>query len=345
MKELKFNSEIKTINNIHQIKIDIPWDVKFVCVYLYKIKEKFVLFDAGLGIGNWPKIFFSSLKKLNISPKDITHCFISHSHLDHIGLIGKLKRKNPHIKILMHDITHQKLKLENDPEKSEKLEEETETTIKEMIQYGITKKQGDILTQYFLKWPRMKSYHKPDIILHDNDEIEIQDTTFKVIWTPGHSLGHICLFDTKKKYLFSGDHILSRITPHIGLFIVNKSIKEKYQQYNFTNVLELYLKSLERIRKLHPKIIFPAHQEIIRDPLKRISDIQAHHKQRLHEIKSLIKNNPMSPYEISKIHFGDLDEINSFLALSEVLAHLRFLRAKGEVKTERTNKIIRFYSQ
>ncbi len=344
MKELKFTSEIKTIDNVHQIKIDVPFDVKFVCVYLYKIKEDFILFDAGLGIGNWPKIFFSSLKKLNISSKQIQYCFISHSHLDHIGLIGKLKRKNPHIKILMHDITHQNLKWENDPENSEKLEKETEKTIKKMGQYGITKKQRDIITQYFLKWPRLKRYYEPDVILLDDDEIKIHDTKFRVIWTPGHSMGHICLFDTKKKYLFSGDHILSRITPHIGLFIVNKNIKEKYQQYNFNNILELYLKSLERIRNLNPKIIFPAHQEIIRDPLKRIRAIQAHHKQRLHEIKSLIKSNPMSPYEISKIHFGDLDEINSFLALSEVLAHLRFLQDKGEVKTETHNKVIRFYS-
>jgi glyoxylase-like metal-dependent hydrolase (beta-lactamase superfamily II) len=344
VKELKFTSELKTIENVHQIKIDIPWDVKFVCVYLYKIKENYILFDAGLAFGNWPKLFFSSLKKLDISPNKITHCFISHSHLDHIGLIGKLKRKNPHIKILMHDITHQQLKWENDPENSEKLEKDTEKTIQKMSQYGITKKQGKILAQYFLKWPRMKRYHKPDVILHDDDEIEIQNTTLRVIWTPGHSLGHICLFDTNKKYLFSGDHILSRITPHIGLFIVNKSIKEQYQEYDFNNILELYLKSLKKIYKLKPKIIFPAHQEIIRDPMKRISDIQAHHKQRLHEIKSVIKNNPMSPYEISKIHFGDLDEINSFLALSEVLAHLRFLKAKGEVKIEKSNKVIQFYS-
>jgi glyoxylase-like metal-dependent hydrolase (beta-lactamase superfamily II) len=312
-------------------------------VYLYNIDNDYVLFDAGLNMGNWPDLFFTSLDKLNISPKNITHCFISHSHLDHIGLIGKLKEKHPNIKIAMHDIVDRKLRWETNPENFEKFKEQVKQKVYEVRHYGISEKQGELLTKFFLKWPRLKNYYKPDLVLHDRDEININNTSLKVIWTPGHSLGHICLFDSKNNYLFSGDHILSRITPHIGIFIINQEIRDLYNQYDFSNILRIYLDSLERIYDLSPNIIFPAHQEIIYNPLKRIKEIQAHHQERMAEISQVIKNNPMSLYKIAQIHFGELDEMNTYLAISEVLAHLRFLVEEGKVEKKQEYNRTLFY--
>ena len=103
-----------------------------------------------------------------------------------------------------------------------------------------------------------------------------------------------------------------------------------------------YLDSLEKIDSLGPKIIFPAHQEIIYNPHERIHQIKEHHQNRLKEILSLIKENPMTAYKISQIHFGeDLDEMNSYMALSEVLGHLFYLEAEGKVnKIEKNGKIL-----
>ncbi|TXT64541.1 MAG: Hydroxyacylglutathione hydrolase [Promethearchaeota archaeon] len=196
----------------------------------------------------------------------------------------------------------------------------------------------------FLTWPQLKKYYPPDIILHDNYEFEIENGKFKVIWTPGHALGHTCLFEKNRKYLFSGDHILSRITPHIGVFIINPMIKEKDSEYNFHNILKLYLNSLKRIDQLKPEIIFPAHQELIYSPEKRIKQIQEHHQRRLKEIYELIENKPISPVSIAKQHFGDLDDINSFLALSEVLAHLFYLEEQEKVKKISEDNIAKYYA-
>ncbi len=94
-----------------------------------------------------------------------------------------------------------------------------------------------------------------------------------------------------------------------------------------------YLRSLDVISDLNPKIILPAHQDIIYNPQERIQEIKAHHEKRLQDILSLIENKPMTPFEISKIHFGnDLDDINSFLALSEVLGHLIYLENQEIIK-------------
>jgi hydroxyacylglutathione hydrolase len=46
---------------------------------------------------------------------------------------------------------------------------------------------------------------KPDLYLKENDKIKIGDTVLKVILTPGHSQGSICLLGNK--FIFTGDTI------------------------------------------------------------------------------------------------------------------------------------------
>lgn len=46
---------------------------------------------------------------------------------------------------------------------------------------------------------------KADKYLADNDEFEIEDIKFKVIYTPGHADGSICLYNSQQNMLFSGD--------------------------------------------------------------------------------------------------------------------------------------------
>ncbi|MFX1340878.1 MAG: MBL fold metallo-hydrolase [Promethearchaeota archaeon] len=334
-----FKSEINEIENVYQIKITVPWAVKYVCVYIFKIDDSYVMFDAGLDMGNWPKLFFSALDKIGISMKEIDYCFISHEHTDHTGLMRQCKRINPNIQIMMSEAAHETLKWETDPENYKDLVQSAKEMVQQVIKYGMDENKGKRLIDWFTMWPKLRKYIEPDKLLHDGDEISFKTNKLKVIWTPGHALGHICVFNNNKRYLFSGDHILSRITPHIGNFLVNPELSEKY---DFEDILKHYLHSLDRIDELNPKIIFPAHQEIIYDPHKRIQEIKSHHDRRLSEISSVIKDNPLTPYKISLLHFGnDLDEMNSFLALSEVMGHLIYLENKNQVKRiEKNNKIL-----
>ncbi|MFX0178178.1 MAG: MBL fold metallo-hydrolase [Candidatus Hodarchaeota archaeon] len=334
--------EVNKINGVYQIKIPVPFPVKYVCLYLFELNGKNILIDSGLNMGNWKKKFFSALEELNISIQNINYCIITHIHTDHMGLVKILKQKNSGLKILMHDITHELLKWETNNVNMKELEQEARIMANQLIKYGISEEQGDRIVQFFTYWPQFLQYQEPDLVVHDGDTLF---ENLSIIWTPGHSFGHICIFDKERKYLFSGDHILSRITPHIGNFIIPKDMAEKYKDYDFNNILKHYLTSLEKIDNLDPKIIFPAHQEIIYNPHERIQQIKEHHKKRLNEISMVIKNNPLTAYKISQIHFGaDLDEMNSYMALSEVLGHLIYLKAEDKVKTLEKNGKILYYS-
>lgn len=71
-----------------------------------------------------------------------------------------------------------------------------------------------------------------DSRLNDNDLIHLGDTEFKVIHTPGHTKGGICLYSEEEKMLFSGDTMFrgawGRIDLPTGSFDnIIKSIAEK----------------------------------------------------------------------------------------------------------------------
>lgn len=334
-----FKAELNIIEGVYRFKIEVPYDVKFVCVYLFKLGNKNILVDAGLDFRQWSKAFFALLEKARISMSEIDYCIISHHHLDHIGLLKKFKQKNPQMQILMHAVTNKIMQRESD---GSELKTDAEQIMKRMVKFGLSEVIGKKMMRWFSMWPKLRKYYAPDKIFHDGDEIQIGKSKIKIIWTPGHSLGHICVFDPVHEHLFAGDHILSRITPHIGNFHVDTLLEE---QFNFENILAHYLKSLDRIDNLNPKIIFPAHQDVIYNPHERILEIKDHHQNRLNEISRIIKDTPMTPFEISQIHFGtDLDPINAFLALNETVSHLIYLEHQGKVRRIEKNTCYHFYS-
>jgi glyoxylase-like metal-dependent hydrolase (beta-lactamase superfamily II) len=333
----KVKSVIDEIDGVYRIKIEVPFQVKFVSLYLFKLDDQYILIDAGFNSPAWKKKFLQEINTIGLGIEDIDICIITHNHLDHIGLIQEFKRKNPNLKIIMHNITNKILEWETDKSKKEEIEKKAINISLEMKKYGLSEEERLRIVQFFTFWPSLRKHQTPDKIVYDGDKL-LND--LEIIWTPGHSFGHICVFDAKRKYLFSGDHILSRITPHIGNFVIPDFLADEYADYNFKNVFEQYLQSLDRIDNLNPKIIFPGHQDIIYNPHERINAIKEHHTNRLNDISNVIKNNPLTPRKISQIHFGeDLDEINSFMALSEVLGHLFYLEDLGKIdKLEKNGK-------
>lgn len=346
MFKVDLKSEITEIdNNVIRFKINFPISfegLNFVCMYLLKIDGSNVLIDGGLNLGDWKNKFFSALEKFNISVKNIDYCIVTHDHIDHIGLIKILKHKNPNMQILMHKITHELIKWDTDVKNEAEVKRIAVELADQMMTYGMSEEQGEKIVHFYTNWRKMTPYHKPDRILNDNDEILFDSNKLKIIWTPGHAAGHICIFDVNNRYLFSGDHILSRITPHIGSFMLNPLLKK---EYDLTNILDYYLTSLDKIDKLDAKIIFPAHQEVIYNPHERISEIKKHHDNRLYEISNVIKNNPLTPFRVSQIHFGEkLSDINTLLGISEVISHLIYLEVQGKVQRFEKNGVIHFVS-
>lgn len=86
----------------------------------------------------------------------------------------------------------------------------------------------------------------PAKVLDDHALIDLGDRKIEVLHTPGHSPGHLCFWDEKRGYLFTGD-------------LVYKDILFAY--YPSTDP-EAYLSSLEKIASLPVKKVYPAHHSL-----------------------------------------------------------------------------------
>lgn len=101
-------------------------------------------------------------------------------------------------------------------------------------------------------------------LLREGDPIEIGDFSFRCIETPGHSPGHTCLYEPKRKILISGDHILSDITPNITIWP------------EMQDSLQKYLASFRMVCNLGVKLVLPGHRSIMDDLKGRIKALQEH---------------------------------------------------------------------
>ncbi|MBF0227172.1 MAG: MBL fold metallo-hydrolase [Desulfobacterales bacterium] len=101
------------------------------------------------------------------------------------------------------------------------------TGAKLLIHKNDAKRMNDIMNFLFIKLLGGKKSPPPDILLKDGDELEIGSVKLKVIHTPGHTKGSICLYTEGN--IFTGDTLFEGCIGKPGLSIKTliKSIKEK----------------------------------------------------------------------------------------------------------------------
>src|SRR5260370_10113982 len=96
------------------------------------------------------------------------------------------------------------------------------------------------------------------------ETLEMGRRQLRVEWTPGHSPGHICLYEQGEKLLFAGDHMLPELTPNIGL-----------HPQSTPDPLHEYLDGLKRMAAYEPRLILPAHGRPFTDAARRVATLGA----------------------------------------------------------------------
>lgn len=99
-------------------------------------------------------------------------------------------------------------------------------------------------------FPGGPSSREVDRELTDGEELNFGEITLKVIHTPGHTRGHIALYEPQASILFSGDIDLSPFGPWYG---------------NARSDLEEFVASINRLIELNPRLLVTSHAGIISD--------------------------------------------------------------------------------
>jgi glyoxylase-like metal-dependent hydrolase (beta-lactamase superfamily II) len=166
----------------------------------------------------------------------------------------------------------------------------------------------------------------PDREVKGGESIKVGDFDLQVVWTPGHSPGHICFYEPNRKILFSGDHILPTITPNVSMHTQSHG-----------SPLGDYIRSLEIVDALDVEYCYPAHEFGILDLKKRVKEIYVHHEERLIEMLHCVDRGGSTAWEVAgrvKWATGMLADFEPFMqraAVGETMSHLEFLWEQGKL--------------
>ncbi len=316
----------EVMDRFYRIEVPLPNSpLKELNSYVIKADDRNLIIDTGF---NRTACFEAMQEGIHALDIDLsrTDFLITHMHADHSGLVTRLATETSAIYFSRIDA---QVYLD-------------EGIWESMIDYaGINGFPADELIKALQNHPGFKYSAKtiPALtLIGDNDLIEIGNYRFQCISTPGHTQGHICLYETEKKVLISGDHILFDITPHIESW--------SYQ----VNSLRNYIDSLDKVYDLPVDIVLPGHRSFFSDLKGRIDELKQHHKDRADEVVDVMGKETKTAYEIAAGMTWDIDcetwELfpiaQKWFATGEAIAHLRFLESEERIHRNTDKEVITF---
>ncbi|MDY0404224.1 MBL fold metallo-hydrolase [Virgibacillus sp. 179-BFC.A HS] len=299
--------------DIHKLVITFPGGMGSVNSYLIKGKQGYTVIDTGMysneAIENWKRILETGIS--------IEKVVLTHTHQDHIGL-AKWFQQEVGVPVIV-----------------------SELGVAEMRKYrsgGVIARIANLVATH--GGPNISVKMDEDSFIYDfqsNDtfqnhqQIKLGDDLYEAIWTPGHAPDHFCFYNADKKIMIAGDHILKDISPVIGLWEGKEA-----------NPLKDYFPALERMENYPAKIALPGHGEPIENLEERARQIHIRHHHRLEEVLEIIKNRPMSAYDVCQTVYGTMHirlQLSSFMA---TLTRLLYLEAEGKVERMEKNGVVVF---
>jgi glyoxylase-like metal-dependent hydrolase (beta-lactamase superfamily II) len=315
--------------DIWKITLPIPFPLRTVNVYALVGDDGWALVDAGIGMPDSRAAFWAGLEHVGLSLDKLRTMVLTHHHPDHIGLSAELYEQSG-ATVLMHPIDEAGVQIiwtGTMPERFNSVSQFFRQHGLPPTDFWFTQVDPVVMRNIIRVPP-----HEAITLVEDGEEIELVGERYRVIWTPGHSDGHICLFRERDGVFLSADHVLPRITPNVGL----------YSERDRVNPLGDYLNSLEKVATLPASIVLPGHEEPFKDLAGRTAEIIEHHKQREMEILALLHVRPQHAYDVAEQLFGHRWKNSEArrMAVAETLSHLEHLRFNGQVEQRRTDGLI-----
>ena len=295
--------------------------LRYVLVYLLERDDGVTMIDAGWDTEDAWDALNAGLGKAGYEIGDVRSVLVTHIHPDHYGLAGRV-RENSGAWIALHPADADIL-----PQRYMQMDSLLTRMRSHLLESGVPVGSLDEMRGASMPVRGFVNAVLPDVLLEDGDRPDVPGWNLRAVWTPGHSPGHLCFYDTERKVLLSGDHVLPRITPNIS-----------FHPQQTSNPLADFLDALDKVAELEVDEVMPAHEYRFRGLAQRIVQLRNHHEQRLSEITAALGEQPgMTAWEIAigLTWSRPWDEISFWMqrsALGETLAHLIVLESRGTVR-------------
>lgn len=314
-------------HGLHLLPLPLPIPrLPSVNCYVFESEGSLVLIDPGGGHTEGYEALRGGLADLGHSLADVRAAVCTHLHPDHMGLATRLVEETG-CDYVMHRSAADRMDGYNDWAPFR------ERIMSLAARHGAPPEQVEAMGADEPRPDWAPPSMPPTSVVDDGDTIAIgPDRHLEVVHTPGHEASHICLRDGRTGALFSGDHVLPRITPFVPF------------PDDEPDNLGTYLGSLARVAALDPSVTYPAHLDVIRHGADRARQIALHHERRLDSMLDTLQRRPRTAWDVMEGVFKPhLPPRHLRLALQETLAHLEYLRVRHRLDASDDDGVVVYH--
>ncbi|HEY4715904.1 MAG TPA: MBL fold metallo-hydrolase [bacterium] len=313
---------------IHRMELPTPFpQVNSINVYFIEGKEPTFIDSGVLSEESWEALKHK-LGNYGYGVKDIRKILLTHGHVDHYGLAQKIiEHSGAQAYIHQNDLEKVSPAWDKALGKSAPVYKRYFEKIgapEDMIAFMLQ------LTKSFAFVAQQIEQINP---IAEEATFQAGDLTLKALHFPGHTPGMVCFYLEKERLLFSGDHILRKISPNPLLELSADGGKK------FKSLVE-YRKSLKKLLSLRIDFVLPGHFSFIDDVSGLFQRLTRFYQIRQKKMLDLVNARPKKPYEIMQEMFPNIIPGEIFLAISEVIANLEVLEERGLMKLVEENNAI-----
>ena len=313
-------------DGVFELRLPIPFEDGHVNVFLFPDGKEVDLLDCGLNEEQSLDSIGRALQQLG--SLRLRRLVITHIHPDHYGAAGILAGPG------LADLYIHRLEVPLVLPRYVELEHLVQEVQRYLLVNGVRGDEAEELSNSQRALSQVVKTAEPSVQLDGAELLDVGRLHLRVEWTPGHSPGHICLYDAEHELLFAGDHILPELSPNIGL-----------HPQSTPDPLHEYLDGLKRMAALMPKTVLPAHGRPFSDITGRVNALVQHHQRRLDQITEIVDGEEKSAWQVALDLWGVRNNLyEKRLALQEGLAHLQALAVEGRVTKTVTPSSVRWRS-
>ena len=308
-------------DEVVRIEAPTPFPVGPVNIYLVR-REEPILVDTGPNTDEAYDALVRGLNEAGYKISDIRHILITHGHLDHMGLLGRLLDECQ-AQTYAHPVA---------VKRSREYDEDSESARR--FYAGVMREAGapaDVIELVTSESASYRPYGAQVVIGHSLDDLD-EVLGYRVYHAPGHSPSDLLYVCEEKGYTLTGDHILERMSP-------NPLIRRPPPGQPRPKSLVELQQSLKRTRELELGWCLPGHGDPFRDYRGVIDSLLERHEQRSAKILSFLREEPLSAYEVTQRLFPELAPQHLYLGLSVAIGHLELLETNGLVTAGRRDEV------
>ncbi|AKG91720.1 Zn-dependent hydrolase [Geoglobus ahangari] len=182
------------------------------------LDKKTALIDVG---GDF-RFIYDAISR-HADPESLDYIILTHTHFDHASATADLKKVTG-AEVVIHS-----------------------------REYEFAREQNFSASFFGIHFPPFE----PDVLVEEGDVLKLGKLELRVIHTPGHTPGSICLYDRQESLIFTGDTVF----PNGGFGRVD---------FPGGNAIQL-LNSLRRLTEIEVEWMYPGHDEPVRNARDHIS--------------------------------------------------------------------------